>query len=257
MELAAIAPMRLMEKWPALAERPVHMCLAQLALGNSKYLEWMRARSKEKKIIILDNGAYEKSSVTSRELAGLAAYMQPKFVVVPDIPNDPASSDDLAAKFYNAFYWLRDFDVRMMKIIHGWPGVWTSFCNSWREAATYDFAVGLSRLTPDFGSDFGKDRLAALSNLLALGWRPKYIHLFGFGGLAELGQLKTCNLPINSIDTSAPVWRGLNGYGLYDSWPDYPFELEGSYEWRKDYEQLALANLEAFDALLHPDRKTV
>lgn len=68
-------------------------------------------------------------------------------------------------------------------------------------------------------------------------------HAFGMnaGSLTELPTLNS--LGVYSCDSSAPVWRGLQGRSLHDSWADIPFDPDFAYVGTQ-YQELADTNLQ-------------
>lgn len=158
-------------------------------------------------------------------------------------------SADIGANFCRKFGdALRDLGIARMYILHS-DGNLAHSETSYRwglECCAPDW-IGFPR-NDSFGfgvNERGSRRPAIVSHLAKQPyWDPtKTLHAMGMvrGDLRELELLRTRGF--NSVDSSAPVWRGLHGYHTNDpTWPEYAFEpmcdIHESVDW-----QLAERNL--------------
>lgn len=75
-------------------------------------------------------------------------------------------------------------------------------------------------------------------------WRPELKHhALGMldGRVSELPELAA--LGFEGCDSSAPLWRGLLGYGMADEWPNYAYDPEAG-QFAANGMQLAESNLQ-------------
>lgn len=179
--------------------------------------------------MILDNGVYENELVTGEQLIDLVEDLRPTYTVLPDVPNDFLGNELIGGRFLATLGKLRP--TSWMKILHAPAGNHSGFVAAAANACNAGLAIGLSRLTHDFGVDFGRNRAKMLRHLQHQGLASHYVHAFGWGSsFEEARQLSA--LGCNSMDTSAPIWRGTCGISLQDGpWLDVPFDVDyDSYE---------------------------
>ncbi len=153
--------------------------------------------------MILDNGAYEGQQVSNEDLASLAMFMKPTFVVAPDKPN---MSSSIHHSVMFQLQWgsqLKAVGVKTMAIIHCDPrDQWNLMINRYSSSFEY---LGISRL-----SKIPMSRAEVARRLIECG--TKYVHAFGYLGKKDL--LECAEAGVESLDTSAPIWRGLCGIDI-------------------------------------------
>lgn len=211
---------------------------------------------REGRTVILDNGVYEGEEVHPSDLAALGAWLRPTFLVLPDAPNIFKENQERAHHFLSNYGWLWPEDgpdgltgyTRPMKILHGTE--WWHF----RKGADTAFwkgvcALGFSRLTRTFGleTDTRVEAMRRLRKWSGEYFNLVYLHAFGWVSLEDLAQAAAEGF--RSIDTSAPINRGLHRVLMGDPWPDYPFNLDMTVQ---DERRIATAqaNLGTLDLVL-------
>lgn len=246
MQFMAIAPSDIasaMNLW----DRSAQMCLAQIALKDPNYFKAFRLTKEQQKgkTIILDNGAYENEQVSDEELVGLALLLRPNYVTLPDVPNSNTSYNKSHMFQLRFGKLLAEFNISTIAIIHVHPNYHWLDQHIDRYLATFK-NFGLSRLAK-FHEKFSRPKLAEKIKTEKTG---AYVHAFGYLGKTDLEDCKFVG--VNSLDSSAPVWRGCMGHGILNpNWPDYPVEF--SCPWRDigaANQLLAKENLEKVDSWL-------
>lgn len=234
MEFCPICPTAYLDTFAAGSH--THLVLANFYGRDTKYAEWYRGRVRLGDTVILDNGAYEGELVDPLELLRVVLDLRPTVVVLPDVPNNFKATIKSSQDFT---YMLRVIKchVQTMQVVHATPGDLKGFENAYINAALSNQWVALSRLTPAYGLDSEVPelrRVQFISHLATMGlWRKgTYCHCLGMlnGWLDELPLLVKCG--VRSIDSSAPIWRGLFGLRLTDHWDDVPFNpgVDGNLE---------------------------
>jgi hypothetical protein len=231
MHFCAITPIRWLEMFDKAG--PCHMALAQ-NLKHRAYLDHYIARLKEGHTVILDNGAYENEQLNYKCLTEAIELLLPTYIVLPDDPGDYRSSSMMSLDFIE---YLKAHNPSILKICkslwicHAADDDLPNFINSYELGVNNAHGIGLSRLTQRYGLREEVPemrRVQFIDYLKTLGkYHPsKYVHAFGMlgGSLLELPHL--ADRGVNSIDSSAPVWRGLMGYRLSSSWPDFKFQVD-------------------------------
>lgn len=226
MQFCPIVPIKWLDKFAVQSQ--THMVLAQ-HLDICEYFEFYRARVEAGDAVILDNGAYEDEPVSFPELLKRIQALQPTYYVLPDEPNKFDMSGIMSLDFIK-FIKGENVLSRRLWIVHATPGHITQFIQAYELGCTNAHGVGFSRLTEDYG--FGSSNMRRVQFIRHLKrhnkWQPdKYVHAFGMlnGSVAELPYL--AEEGVHSIDSSAPVWRGLMGFKLSSNyrWPDHKFQV--------------------------------
>lgn len=86
MKLGIIAPTALLEHYAGLST--YHLMLANLALQDRDYLEWYQRRASIGDFVLLDNGAWEGETVSTKDLKELCNIIEPNEVALPDVMLD-------------------------------------------------------------------------------------------------------------------------------------------------------------------------
>lgn len=199
MHFACISPTAYLEQYSARGN--FQLCLAQVAIRDTRYFEWYRERRKQGDFVILDNGAYEGELVDPDELLRIAAELNPNVLTVPDKLNDAEESKRMATHFLtyrSGFPLMRVLQHESRDTLE-----WLHLINELE--GTYPW-LAVPRVLGTFRPE--------VANLIHCNSYAK-VHAFGWtGNLNEVREL--AKLGVTSIDTSAPVWRGFNGCDLGD-----------------------------------------
>lgn len=209
MNFYAIGPLAAAE---LLNDHPYHMALAQY-LYDKDYINYMHFHLTKGHKVILDSGVYEDHSVDDRQLLYWCKKLQPTAVILPDKPHDCRETLKRSLKFAQM---LDDSKNVFFGPVQKWKVLHADKLDDFIQAYIYDSRlfdrVCFSRLTETYGSSY-VSRPQFIQYLRNNDfWNPAaYHHALGMkdGSLEELGQL--AQLGINSCDSSAPIWRGLNG----------------------------------------------
>lgn len=223
MQYACIAPTAYLDQYAGRGH--FQLCLAQVAMRDAAYFEWYKRRREAGDFVILDNGAYEGELVTPEKLIECARELNPNVLTVPDKINDAAESKRMAEDFAQ-----RDQPFQTMRVLQSV----SRDLDEWCEEAVYQGGrfsnwVALPRALGDFRPQVA----GAVHSMLD----HANIHAFGWtGNLNEVRQL--AKLGVTSIDTSAPVWRGLACHHLLDevdeAWETQGSKFDPSYPWSID-----------------------
>lgn len=212
-----------------------HMVLAQYLYNDdmmpTDYFMYFRRRAAlHDYSIILDNGVYEGQKVTYDFLLRATLELNPHAVILPDVPGDMTATLN-GGEAFKVLLKQQGWKGRTMTVIHAQKGNLDQFCHSYMEACKQSPIVGFSRLTEDFGQGEDLCKRACFMNELKLrklfDFKKRH-HALGMraGSLLELASLAEAGF--DSVDSSAPIWRGLHGYDLTSEqtpkWPDYSFD---------------------------------
>lgn len=244
MQFCFITPKPFLERYAA--KSSTHMVLAQLAAKDDEYFKFYKERGEAGDVIIMDNGAYEGEQMHPEELIEVALEMDNvEMLVIPDAPNNFARNEDKCGEFLDMlddrFGWDEGeaMPFNLMKVIHATPGVLREFVVSYLNADLDPriSGVGFSRLTPAYSSKshLGDDRADHFRRVKFAQYlkrsdlwcgRLEHHALGQVGGPSEISCLAAEGF--DSMDSSAPVWRGLHGVEYSGAeWDDIPFELNG------------------------------
>lgn len=236
MNFCAIGPLAMGE---SLKSHSHHMVLAQY-LYDKDYFEFFRdVRAREGSFIVMDSGVYEGAAVNSRELLYWCKQLRPNAVVLPDQPGSLRETLTTSLAFAdmmdgdNFLGMIRKIDK--WKVLHAEDGALEDFILSYQYDSRLFDGVCLSRLTKSFGPGY-QTRAEFIAHLRKHKlWNPNcYHHALGMmnGSIVELEALSRER--VNSIDSSAPLWRGLHHESLYGqpklfSIPFDPFHTDLTY----------------------------
>jgi hypothetical protein len=227
MHFCAITPI----KWLGMFDTgPTHMALAQ-ELKHPDYFAYYNKMLTQGHTVILDNGAYENEQLDYKQLIDCILRLQPTYYVLPDDPGDFKSSSMMSLDFINYCASRRiHLNSKSLWVVHAEDEDLPNFVNSYELGVFNAEGVCFSRLTNAYGLPDEMPQLRRVQFIDYLKrlkkWHTgKYHHCLGLlsGSMLELPYLNARG--INSVDSSAPVWRGLMGLSLYDHWPDFPFEV--------------------------------
>lgn len=172
----------------------------------------------------------------SEELVRIIKELIPICVVCPDSPGNLMRTVAMGRDF-RKLLTLERAQVQTMQVVHAEDGDLKGFELAYKTASLHNIWVAFSRLTKSYGTPgetWVSRRPLFIKHLIrsALWQRDKRHHCLGMnrGSLIELLRLSSLEVAdcsaVESIDSSAPIWRGLNGYSLDEAWPDYQFRLD-------------------------------
>lgn len=204
MEFCPIGPLWSLEKYVAPAK--YQMCLAPYC-ANAEYLAFYKRMVAEGKYVILDNGAYERKTLSNIEYADLINELSPSEYVVPDSIGDPKQTliewENWMRTEPNLIRRARGFVVHAM----GAPVPYTA------DVLHFPKHLGRERIRII--------RLHSSSTIHALGFIDE-------DPLAELPKLAA--LGVRSIDSSEPIWKGMYnkrvGEQIVPKFKDFVFQSE-------------------------------
>ncbi len=230
MEFCCICPTTGLERWgTALSKR--HLVLAQ-NLYNKEYLKYYANRKRAGDFLILDNGAYENTKpLDSDAYFNYIKGLDPDVVILPDILMSPwRETTSVALRFLDTYAgWLEDHNYRTQWMFVPQVPRAKDSNSGYSPHAELELAVetvlndgrvgkyvtwiGLGRY---LHTEFINMTPVARRAKLAKEWRKHGVrfHALGMasGNLDELKQLRDAG--VESIDSSAPVWRGWNAIPL-------------------------------------------
>ena len=229
MKLCIISPVSGLEQYATLSDR--HLVLAQIT--DPRYEQFYLRRKEQGDFIILDNGAYEGAQPDYETYLKRIAFYRPNVVVLPDFPNEHADKTiEAGVKFIemaNRRFCFEDFDYMFVPQAerNNW-GQWYDGLETALSAIDFEW-IGISKLVKQtFNYCDSYTRLHLAHHILSLR-SSLSIHALGMldGDLRDYEALYNSDL-ITSLDSSAPVWRGIHG-----SWLSVP-------AYQKDWERLGI-----------------
>ena len=207
-----IAPGSMLDRY-AIASR-THLVLPQVT--NEQYREFYRRKRMEGDFIILDNGAYEGMT----DFTGLCEaieYYKPHVTALPDfLLQDGEKTFDAADEFLNLYDGPK---TKFMYIPQAVPGDVQGF-KAWMNKAIKILRVewiGIPRALVTHIAQGPNAKFARIDLVEELNMRGVKTHALGManGDLWELDRLAWEG--VVSCDSSAPIWRGVNGYYMSDT----------------------------------------
>lgn len=215
MTFCVIAPAAGLEKWARLSR--THLVLSHVR--NPIYREFYRQRREAGDLVILDNGAYEGQMDPEKLLEAIIQY-HPQVIVLPDILlGDAKQSFEIARDFHKT--WRHQVDVQWMYVPQARPGELTLFSDYLARAVDEIKPewIGIPRvLATDMHGAFNDIARADLCDWIRMRYGyDLHVHALGMaaGNLKDLEYLRQAGC--NSVDSSAPVWRGWNGFDIEDT----------------------------------------
>jgi len=214
--VALICPPHLLKRYGT--KTKYHLVLPHL-FRSQKYLDFYQTKSDDE-FIILDNGAAEGLEYGAKHLLTLADQIGAAEVVVPDTLKD--GNDTLAKAQYFARYAKSEHQY--MFVLQGNTVEEVMFCLKALEHGnmfSYITTIGIPRHFHDIGKNF---RVQLTEYMIEEHYNDKfYIHFLGASSwmreavlLAETVQ----GLPnFRGIDTSMPIYMGLEGFKIADQFP--------------------------------------
>jgi hypothetical protein len=214
MRFSIISPVAGLQKFSSLST--THLLLAHV--DNPLYWSFYRQLTQEpnKQILILDNSAYE-GQMNMEVVKSRLEAIRPTVLVLPDYCGQSAELTFNAAKDFLAkerhrwpfdFMYIPQFDgsLKDYKAMRSYLDVMIEgFGIKW---------IGLPRIMAERG--WSRAELCIAVKRMAASWADSepYVHAFGMcnGSLKEFFSLDEAQC--DSCDSSAPVWRGWQGYDI-------------------------------------------
>jgi hypothetical protein len=232
MRFAGIMPISCFSIWGDKLDS--HMVLAQFC-HLEPYLKFYQTRVEKGDLVILDNGAYEGESCPPKQLHRITQELKPTVVVLPD------RVGSFVGTVADSFSFLDrglPTDTDGMLVLHG---------------KNFDELEKLYNLNPVGWVGFprmhrGYPNWPFHRWMLASKLKPNGVKRHALGMLdGDTNELQ--NLEVQgfySVDSSAPIWRGLHGYELGDpNWGHIGFYPECTSEcWSAQGLQVAEKNLQ-------------
>lgn len=228
MEFCVISPTSTLEHYATQSKR--HLVLSFLYLNeDTTYKKFYHERREAGDFIILDNGSYEGCE-PYLSVAALS-NLKPQVAVLPDYFLQPWQKT-----WHAAIHWLDVNaelypDTQWCYIPQALPGDLDGFLQSYHEA-TADSRItwiGIPRALAYAITDNPLARVE-FARMVRKDHPALHLHAFGMvnGDIHELGYLAQAG--VESIDSSAPVWRGWNGYRITDrSWDGRPVDFSARF----------------------------
>lgn len=211
-KFAHISPYQYMEE--AHRASKINLTLAHL-VGDNEYTKFYASSSLE---TIMDNGAFELGkSLDPSRLVDLAYMVKANYVVLPDYPGQPASKGIVAAE--KAMYQLKSEGFKVMFVPQSPKGDFVDLMAAWDWAVNNPSVdlIGNSILAAPNALPLGHrliSRYHVLNEVLAqfgAAKTHKRIHMLGMlDSVHEIALVKAFHSMINSWDSSAAVWYGMN-----------------------------------------------
>jgi len=230
MDFCIIAPTVALNRYSTLSK--THLVLPHI--HDDDYWDFYEGRRSKGDRIILDNGAYEGREFHELRFTSLLRYLKPQVAVLPDYLLQPWEKTWHASIAF-LDRWAEKFpDVEWMYVpqaFAGQPMEWQKSLEKGLEDPRIRW-VGLPRAMTEH---IFNDPIARIWQAkFCQGFRPSVkIHCLGMdaGNVHELPYL--AKVGVTSIDSSAPVWRGWNGWRLNEKkqlwnepWPDFPIDFD-------------------------------
>lgn len=223
MKLCLISPVVGLQQYATQSEG-VHLALVHLVEESQEYADFYRQQSEKGDVIILDNGAFEFGfPCPTDRLIKAAEKIKAHVLVAPDYPGQAWEKTLISTEdFVNE---VRKTPYTVMGCPQSLVGDWRGWLESFRQMATIDsklshIAVSILATPNAFGDLVGNAKDIELCRLMAtvllkdalkkrhLNFQGKKIHYLGAGHRLDLLQYYDI---ADSLDTSSPVWHGMNG----------------------------------------------
>ncbi len=220
---------------------------------SQKYLRFYQTRTDDN-FIILDNGVAEGHEFGAKHLHTLAGDAGVTEIVIPDTMGD--ANDTLAKAQYFARY--AEPDYQYMFVLQGKTVEEVMFClNNLANGAAFSYVttIGIPRHFHDIDKNF---RINLAEHLIKEAFNATfYIHFLGASSwireavvLAETVQYVE---NFRGIDTSMPIYMGLEGFKITEQFPWIP-RPDDFFDRTDDNEKLITANIDTYlDWALYAD----
>ncbi len=242
MNVALICPPHLLEKYGT--KTKYHLVLPHL-FRSQKYLRFYQTKT-DKDFIILDNGIAEGFEFGAKHLLTLANEVGADEIVIPDTMGD--ANDTLAKAQYFARYAQPEYQY--MFVLQGKTVEEVMFClNNLDNGAmfTYVTTIGIPRHFHKIDKNF---RFNLTEHLIKEAFNDKFeIHFLGASSwMREVVILAEAVQHIENfrgIDTSMPIYMGLEGFHINDQFPWIP-RPENFFNRTDDNAKLVQGNIDTY-----------
>lgn len=213
MNFCIISPTAGLERYATRSK--THMVLAQQFLKDEAYTSFYLKRKDEGDFVMLDNGAYETAYEEAQFLDTLA-LLQPHVACLPDVIMKSAESTkaslDFLKKYEHQFPKTQWMFIPQGATLAGWRASLRCLHHFLEVAPVW---IGLTRFLPTHVCKDDPLIRVKLATEIRSASSLIPIHCMGMadGDLNELRILAKQGY-VRSIDSSAPVWRGWNGFGI-------------------------------------------
>jgi len=215
-----IAPFAYLHKVPK--DESFHLILAHL-LGSKKYVNYYNKRREMGDYILLDNSAFEfKRPIEADEMLSMIKQsgINANCLVAPDYPFQPGIKTIKSAEKFVKQLRDKGLDYDVMAVPQSEKGDWKGWLDCYRELTQIDGIthIGMSCLgtvnafqSVTQTTDVMVNRLLASITLLQKDYIDVNIwhHYLGAGNINEIIIQRELGI-INSMDTSSPIWCGVN-----------------------------------------------
>lgn len=248
-QFAHIAPVGSMNM--AEHESDINLVLAHL-VGDNEYTKFY---ANSDKVTIMDNGAFELGqSYEPAKLIELAKLVNADYIVLPDYPGEHQSKTIEAANIYIPLF--KDAGFKVFFVPQALPGDINGLLEAWDYALNNPDIdlIGNSILAAP--NAFGKMHSLESRFRILRDIAPRYsrellskrIHMLGMlDTVHEICLCRPFHWMINSWDSSAAVWYGLNGLDVSEQFVKFKKEVDFSTPETRD---LALRNILYVNSLL-------
>lgn len=240
MDFAIITPIAGLERYAALSK--THLTLSHI--DDERYWDFYRKRKEAGDLIIMDNGSYERGFPSPH----VSRMAWADIAVLPDFLLQPWQKTWHASIAFLDEYAGQMPDTKFLYIPQAEKGDLYGFLRSFYQAIEDPRIshIGIPRVLAYAITDNPLARVEFAR--LVRKERPDIrLHAFGMvnGDVHEIPYLAQAG--VNSIDSSAPVWRGWNGFDIRDkSWDGKPVNFAAElYCASSRAEDLIMSNLEA------------
>jgi hypothetical protein len=212
MDFAIISPTSGLERYATLSK--VHLVLSHQC-GDPVYRDFYLGRREAGDTLILDNGAYENGEPFINPET--VQYLEPSVVVLPDYPLQKWQKTWHAA-IHTLDVWDHEaLEFQWLYIPQAEKGDLHGFLESYTEAADDPRIswIGIPRALAYAITDNPLMRVE-FARMVRKDHPRLKLHAFGMvnGDVHEIPYLDAAG--VTSIDSSAPVWRGWNGFSIHD-----------------------------------------
>lgn len=215
MKLCIISPVAGLEEFASLSD--CHLLLAQIKNPKYRSFYWNR-RQHHEDTILLDNGAYEGEQVKVEDLIEASHYYFPHYNCLLDIPGK--GKETFTRSITSMLQMTRRVTGSFLAIPQGQSRKEVQDMLDIYLDIEEVKAIGISKLLRpmvenEISTLGGQHYRARLAH--SIKWRrpDMYIHALGMwdGDIYEYNNCADSGC-INSLDTSAAVWRGIHRYSL-------------------------------------------
>lgn len=245
MNFAIISPTAGLEAYSTRSK--THMVLAHQWVRDREYANFYLKRKKEGDFIFLDNGVYE-NSYNEDMLLDAIQELRPDVAVLPDVlcrgVESTKASLDFLRKYVHDFPKTQFMFIPQGETITHWRASFKCLPHFLELGSIW---LGLTRFLPSHTCKGDPLIRVKLATEVKNAWPKLPIHAMGMadGDVRELSILTKQNF-VQSIDSSAPVWRGWLGFDIRNReyWREYGEEVDFAAKPKPEFAKFVEQNLE-------------